>query len=118
LEKGLKELRGFSGPWGEQQCQQARPCGASVDWTTKKKKKKKKKNTHGKTYGSSHICGRRWPCWTLVGEAALEPKGIQCPSAGECQGRKAGVGSWVGEHPHTGRRDGIGGFLRRGMEMG
>jgi hypothetical protein len=24
LEKGLKELRGFSAPWREQQCQQAR----------------------------------------------------------------------------------------------
>ena len=28
LEKGLKELRGFAAPWGEQQCQQARPPGA------------------------------------------------------------------------------------------
>jgi hypothetical protein len=25
LEKGLKELRGFTAPWREQQCQQARP---------------------------------------------------------------------------------------------
>jgi hypothetical protein len=33
LEKGLKELRGFAAPWGEQQCQQARPLGAPRDWT-------------------------------------------------------------------------------------
>ena len=25
MEKGLKELRGFAAPWGEQQCQQATP---------------------------------------------------------------------------------------------
>ena len=33
LEKGMKELRGFVGPWKEQQCQQARPPGAPRDWT-------------------------------------------------------------------------------------
>ena len=34
LEKGLKELRGFSAPWMEQQCQPSRPPGAPRDWTT------------------------------------------------------------------------------------
>ena len=34
LEKGLKELRGFAAPWGEQQCQQARPPGVLRDRTT------------------------------------------------------------------------------------
>ena len=34
LEKGLKELRGFAAPWGEQQCQQARPPGVLGDRTT------------------------------------------------------------------------------------
>jgi hypothetical protein len=34
LEKGLKELRGFTVPWKEQQCQQVRPHGAPEDWTT------------------------------------------------------------------------------------
>jgi hypothetical protein len=31
LEKGLKKLRGFAAPWGKQQCQPARPLGASED---------------------------------------------------------------------------------------
>ena len=35
LEKGVKELRGFAAPWGEQHCQLARPLiGAPRDWTT------------------------------------------------------------------------------------
>ena len=34
LEKRLKELRGFAAPWGEQQCQLARPPRARRDWTT------------------------------------------------------------------------------------
>ena len=35
LEKGLKELREFAAPCGEeQQCQQAKTPGAQVDWTT------------------------------------------------------------------------------------
>ena len=33
--------------------------------------------------------------WTSVGRAALGPEGIPCPSVGECQGRKAGVGGWA-----------------------
>jgi hypothetical protein len=34
MEKGLKELKGFTAPWKEQQCQQASPPGALRDWTT------------------------------------------------------------------------------------
>jgi hypothetical protein len=37
FEKGLKEMRGFAAPWGEQQCQLARlsPApGVPRDWTT------------------------------------------------------------------------------------
>ena len=30
------------------------------------------------------------------------------PSVGECQGGKAGVGGWEGEHPHRSRGRGIG----------
>jgi hypothetical protein len=33
LENGLKELRKFAVPWGEQRCQLARPSGAPTDWT-------------------------------------------------------------------------------------
>jgi hypothetical protein len=34
LEKGLKKLRGFSAPWREQQCREAKTPGAPGDWTT------------------------------------------------------------------------------------
>ena len=34
LEKGLKELRTFTAPWREQQCQQARSSRAPGDWAT------------------------------------------------------------------------------------
>jgi hypothetical protein len=62
------------------------------------------KSTHGVTYGSGHICGRGWPCISVRGEA-LGPEGHW-----EGQGRKAGMGEWVGEHPHRGRgrEDGMG----------
>ena len=42
------------------------------------------------------------------------------PSVGEYQGREAGVGGWVGEHPHRsrGRADGIGVFGRGNWEWG
>ena len=37
---------------------------------------------------------------------------------GECQGRKAGVGRWVGKQSHRGRgrRDRVGGFWRGDLE--
>jgi hypothetical protein len=47
-----------------------------------------------------------------VGGAALTPECVRCPSVKECQGRKTGVGKWVGKHPHGGwvRGDGIEAF--------
>jgi hypothetical protein len=48
-----------------------------------------------------------------VGGVALEPEGVRCPSVGECQGGKTGVGGWVGGWGsiliETGR-GGVGGF--------
>jgi hypothetical protein len=38
-----------------------------------------------------------------VGGAALQLEGVQCPSVGECQGGKAGMGGWLREYPHIGR---------------
>ena len=38
-----------------------------------------------------------------MGGKALGPVKAQCPNVGECQGGKAGVGKWVGEHPHRSR---------------
>jgi hypothetical protein len=35
-----------------------------------------------------------------MGEEALGPVEVLCPSFGECQVREAGVCWWVGEHPH------------------
>jgi hypothetical protein len=47
-----------------------------------------------------------------VGGEALGLEGVRCPSVGECQGRRTGVGGCVGEHLHRGRGDEIG-ELRR-----
>ena len=109
LEKGLKQLRGCAAPCVEQQCQPARsPCSTQgLDHQPK--------STHGGTHDSSHLCGRRWPCWTSVGSV-----GVHCPSVGECHGEKAGVVVWVGEHPHRdrGKESGIEGFWRGDLEKG
>jgi hypothetical protein len=43
-----------------------------------------------------------------MGGEALGPVKAGCPSVGECQGGKAGVGGWVGEHPHRNRGRGAG----------
>jgi hypothetical protein len=32
--------------------------------------------------------------WTLVRGETLEPEGVQCPSVGQCQGRRMGEGEW------------------------
>ena len=55
-----------------------------------------------------------------MGKEVLGPEGIQCPSVGEYEDRKMGMGGWVGKHPHRGRgrRDGIGDFCRRDLERG
>ena len=70
LENGLKELRGFTAPCGEQQYQPARLPRAPRDWTTNQK------GTHGETHGSVRICGRGWPCWMSVGGVALGPEEV------------------------------------------
>jgi hypothetical protein len=101
LEKGLKGLQGVAVPWGVVETvptgQDPPPPRAPEDWAI----------NHGGTQGSSCICGREWPCWTSVGGAVLGLKRVLCSSVGECQGRKAGVGGWVGgwveEHPHRSR---------------
>lgn len=49
----------------------------------------------------------------------LGPEGVQCPSVGECQGGKARVGEWVGEHPHRdGGEEMDWGFRRGDLECG
>ena len=62
------------------------------------------------THGSSCICSRQWPYQSSIGGETLGPVNARCPSVGECEGGEAGVGVWVGKHPHRsrGREDGIG----------
>jgi hypothetical protein len=74
--------------------------------------------THRGTHSSSHICGREWPCWTLVGRVALGSEGVQCPSIGECQGEKTGVcmGGWGSTLIEAREEDGKEGFQRGDLE--
>jgi hypothetical protein len=86
LEKGLKELR-------EGGCSPVE--GASVKRSAPRSCRgldHQLKITHGRTYGSIHICGRGWSSWTSLGKEPLGPEGVRCPSVGECQGGKRGVG--------------------------
>ena len=50
----------------------------------------------------------------ISGRRGLRPVKARCPNVGGCQGREAGVGGWMGEHPHRSRvmGDEIGGFQR------
>jgi hypothetical protein len=73
LEKGMKGLRGFCSPVGQ------------IPWSSKGLDHLPK-NIHGGIYGSGHICGRGWPCWTLIGGVPLGPVGVQCLIVGEFQG--------------------------------
>jgi hypothetical protein len=59
---------------------------------------------------ASHICGRGWPCWISVGGDALGPVGVGCPSVGECQGKRTGVGGWGSTLIEVGGRGWNGGF--------
>jgi hypothetical protein len=55
----------------------------------------------------------------MEGEA-LGPMKALCPSVGECQGREAGVGRWVREHPANRSRErgnGIGDFQGKGIKL-
>jgi hypothetical protein len=51
-------------------------------------------------------------CQASMGDEALDPMKAPCPSVGECKDREAGIGGWVGIHPHRSRRreNGIGSF--------
>jgi hypothetical protein len=40
------------------------------------------KSTHRGTHGSSHKCSIGWPCRASVGEEALGPVKVECPSVG------------------------------------
>ena len=55
-----------------------------------------------------------------MGGEALGPVKTQCPSVGECQGRKVGVGEWLGEHPDRSRerQDRIGKLQKGNQERG
>jgi hypothetical protein len=66
------------------------------------------KSTYGGTHGSSCTCSRGWPCWASMGGEALDPVKAWCPNVGECQGREAGVGGWVGEYCYRSRERGRG----------
>jgi hypothetical protein len=77
------------------------------------------RSTHGATQGPSCIYSRGWPCRASVKQEALGTVKTWCPSIGECQGREAGMGGWVGEHPYRSRgmENSIGGW-GGGREMG
>jgi hypothetical protein len=70
------------------------------------------KSTHGVTPGS--ICSRGWPYLASMGIEAFGRVKAQCPSVGEFQGSEAGMGGWVGEHPHKSRGRGRGQEVWRG----
>ena len=54
-----------------------------------------------------------------MGGEAFGPVKARCRSVVECQGGEAGVGRWVGEHPHRSRGKGNGiGVLKRGNQKG
>jgi hypothetical protein len=86
--------------------------GAPGDWNTNQR-------IHMEQPMVLATCGRRWACWISVGGETLVSEGVQCPSVGECQSGRMGVGGW-GEHPHKGRERGdrIGSFQRGDLERG
>jgi hypothetical protein len=88
LEKGLKEQRVFT-THSKNNIKQPdlppTPNSQELNYQPK--------STHERTYGSSYICSRGWPCWTSMGGEALGPV-----KRGEIT-----VGGWVGEHPHRSR---------------
>jgi hypothetical protein len=108
LEKGLKDLRGFAGPWREQQCQQTRPPRAPGDWI------------------SNQRIHMEWPmelatyvvkdCFVgISGRRGLWAWGVfDTPSVGGCKGGKMGVGGWGS----TLIEAGAGGWDRGDLERG
>jgi hypothetical protein len=45
------------------------------------------KKAHGGNHDPSFICSRGCPSWSSMGEEALDPVKVLCPSIGECQGQ-------------------------------
>jgi hypothetical protein len=82
LEKVPKELKESATLWEEQRCELTTASQSCI---------------------SSCICSRGWPSWPSMGGEALGIMKIICPSTGECQSQKAGVG-------RLGSRAGGGGF--------
>jgi hypothetical protein len=61
LEKGLKELREFAAPCGEeQQCQQAKTPGAQVDWTTNQRIHMEGPKVPAKYVAGDGLVGHQW----------------------------------------------------------
>ena len=83
LEKGLKELRGFATPWGK-----ATLSTGQTPWSSRGLDPQPKSTHRQDLWFQPHM----WSCWASVGKATLGTEGVQCPSEGECQGRKTGVG--------------------------
>jgi hypothetical protein len=66
LEKGLKKLSGFSAPWGEQQCQPARPPGAPWDWTTSQRVYMEELRALATYVAEDDLVGHQLKEWPLV----------------------------------------------------
>jgi hypothetical protein len=96
LEKGSKELRGFTAPQEEQ------PYELTSTPQSSQGLNYQLKGTHGRTHGSTCICSRGWPCRTSMGEEALGPVKVLCPNVGECQDQEVGLDGLVS--PGRGRR--------------
>jgi hypothetical protein len=65
LEKGLKELRGFSAPRGEQQCQLTRHPGAPGDWTTNQRIHMEGSRAPATYVVEDGLVGHQWEEWSL-----------------------------------------------------
>jgi hypothetical protein len=102
LEKGLKELRGFATPCGEQlSTGQTLPELPGTGPPTK-----------DYTWKDPCLQPQMWG-----GGEALGSEGVRCTRAGECQGgSQEWVGQWVREQPHRGRERevGMGGGIPEG----
>ena len=85
LEEGLKELRGFAATWGEQQCQPA--------WCPELPGTGPQTKEY--TWSDPWLQPPMWQKMALLdisGKSGLGPVIVRCPSVGECQGRKTGMG--------------------------
>jgi hypothetical protein len=87
LEKGLKELKGFAAPWGEQQCQQPRSPGAPRDWTTNQRVYMERLMVPAQYVAEEGLVEHQWE---------------------ECQGGRGGVGGLGSTLTEAGEGDGMG----------